>query len=124
MKFTLAKTPRYWWPVTVRVPDPDNAGKMLEQQLRLWVEPMTRDEQVAATEELNALTTMREMTDFDVAQTLRVVKGWEGVVDDDGAPVPFSEDALKQAMQFDWFRRDVAAAVTASLRGEEARLGN
>ncbi len=124
MKFTLAKTPRYWWPVTVRVPDPDNAGKMLEQQLRLWVEPMTRDEQVAANEELNALTTMREMTDFDVAQTLRVVKGWEGVVDDDGAPVPFSEDALKQAMQFDWFRRDVAAAVTASLRGEEARLGN
>ncbi len=35
MKFVLASSPRYWWPVKVRIPDPANAGKVMDRGLWL-----------------------------------------------------------------------------------------
>lgn len=123
MQFKIAKTHRYWWPVTVRVPDPENAGQFLEQTLRLELEPLPRTEALAAQEALAELTTGREMVDHENNQTLRVVKNWEGVVDDQGT-VPFSEDALRAALEHSWFRIAAARAIADSLNGEAARLGN
>ena len=40
MQFKLAKTYRYWWPVTVQIPDPETPGKIIEQQLKIEFEPM------------------------------------------------------------------------------------
>lgn len=124
MQFKLSKTHRYWWPVTVRLPDPDHAGQIIEQDLRLWLEPLTRDEALAAQDRIVAAASTREAVACEIEDTLRVVRGWEGVVDDDNEPVPFSEGALRQALQHSWFRNSVAEAIAASQRGEAARLGN
>ncbi|PZO64605.1 MAG: hypothetical protein DI498_10990 [Paracoccus denitrificans] len=124
MQFKLAKTHRYWWPVTVRVPDPDNAGGFIEQQLKLQFEPQPRDEAIAAQEHLATLKTVREAVDHEVAQTLRAVRNWDGVVDEAGDPVTFSTSAFEAALQHSWFRNAVSQAIADSLNGEEARLGN
>ena len=124
MQFKLAKTYRYWWPVTVQIPDPETPGKIIAQDLKVQLEPMTQAEINAAQEEAAKLKTLRAVTDHGVRQMLRVVKNWEGVVDEDGAPVPFSEAALEQALQHAWFRAGVNKALLDSQNGEEARQGN
>ena len=42
MKFMLTDTDQYWWPVTVRVPDPENAGQILEQEFEMQFEQRIR----------------------------------------------------------------------------------
>ena len=124
MKFKIAKTYLYWWPVTVSIPSPDVPGTWMKQDFQLQLEPQPREEAIAASEEMAGLTTMREVIEHDVAQTLRVVRDWKGVTDDDGNDMPFSEAALRMALQHTWFRVAVTKAIAASLNGEEARLGN
>lgn len=124
MKFVLAKTHRYWWPVTIRVPDPENAGAFLEQKLRVQFEPLPRDEALAMQEEGAKLKSLREMTDHEIGQFRQVVRNWDGVEDQDGNVVPFSPDLLVQALQQSWFRDGLSAALKESLNGEAPRLGN
>lgn len=124
MQFKLARSYRYWWPVTVRVPDPENAGKIIEQTLKVQLEPLPQDELDAAQEESAALKTMREVTDHGIRQIQRVITNWDGVVDAAGDPVPFSDEMLKQALQHVWFRAGIQKALAESQNGEAARLGN
>lgn len=124
MQFKLAETYRYWWPVTVRVPDPDQAGKIAEQSFRVQFQPLDREAQLAEGETAAALKTMRELVDHEIRNALSVVRNWDGVVDDAGEILPFSEARLKQALRHSWFRDGIQAALKESLSGEEARLGN
>ncbi|MBC9246743.1 hypothetical protein H4P12_08460 [Paracoccus sp. 11-3] len=124
MQFKLAKTYSYWWPVTVRVPDPEDPGKYVEQKLKVLLEPLPQDEVIAAQEESAALTTMRAVTEHGVRHMLRVVQGWDGVVDEHGKHVPFSPELLEQALQHSWFRAAIGKALTESQNGEAPRLGN
>lgn len=124
MKFTLAQTVRYWWPVTVRLPDPETPGKILEQQLQVLFEPKGRDEAIAAQEAYAQLDSAKERSAHEHRELADVVKGWDDVVDEEKAPIPFSEEALSRALQFSWFRAGVYEAYAQSLNGEEARLGN
>lgn len=124
MQFRLAKTYRYWWPVTVQIPDPETPGKIIVQDLKVQLEPMTQAEINAAQEDAAKLKTLRAVTDHGVRQMLRVVKNWDGVVDEEGQPVPFSAAALEQALQHAWFRTGVNRAILDSQNGEEARQGN
>ena len=123
MQFKLAETYRYWWPVQVRVPDPDSPGKIIAQSFRVLFEPLDREAQLAESETAAGLKTMRELVDHEIQNALRVVRNWEGVIGDDGI-VPFSEDMLKQALRHSWFRDGLQQALKNSLSGEEARLGN
>lgn len=124
MQFKLAETYRYWWPVTVRVPDPDNAGQILKQKFRVLFEPLDREEQLAESERAAGLKTMRDLVDHEIQNALRVVKNWDDVIGDSGEIVPFSEDKLRQALRHSWFRDGIQTALKESLSGEEARLGN
>ena len=124
MKFTIAKNHRYWWPITVRMPDPDNAGEIVEQKLLVQFEPLPRDELVAAQERATELKTLREIVAHETAQAVRVVRNWEGVIDDAGDPVPFTADLLVQSLQQSWFRKAINDALTASMNGEAAASGN
>ncbi|MBY6091077.1 hypothetical protein [Maritimibacter alkaliphilus] len=124
MKFTLAKSIRYWWPVTVRMPDPNTPGKIIEQQLKVLFEPKGRDEAIAAQDAYAALGSVRERADHEHAELRDVVKGWDDVVDEDRNPVPFTEEAIQAALQLSWFRTGVYNAYADSLAGQEARLGN
>lgn len=117
MQFKLAKSHRYWWPVTVRVPDPDVAGRMVEQNLKIQIDPMGREEEMVRSEKAAALKTSRELVDFEIEGALRIVKSWDGVVDANGEPVSFSEDALRQALEFAWFRSAIAKAYSESVSG-------
>ncbi|HBD91813.1 MAG TPA: hypothetical protein DEF16_03760 [Gemmobacter sp.] len=124
MKFALVEKPTYWWPVTVRVPDPDTAGKFQEQELKLQFVAQPRDAAIAAQEAYADLTSDRARHETEVAQMLDIVTGWDGVVDGNGNPVPFSETTLRAALQLMWFRNAVNAAYAESMMGIEARLGN
>lgn len=124
MKFTLAKKVRYWWPVTVRMPDPETPGKIVEQQLKVLFEPKSRDEALAAQDDYAQLDTARARAEHEHTELKDVVKGWDDVVDDDKSPVPFTEETISAALQLSWFRTGVYAAYAESLNGQEARLGN
>ena len=124
MKFKLAKTYRYWWPVTVQMPDPDQPGKFLTQELRVLLEPLPQDEVIAVQEESAKLKTVRAINEHGARNMGRVVKDWDGVEDEAGLPVPFSAEMLNQALQHAWFRAGINKALSESQNGEAARLGN
>lgn len=124
MKFVFTKSHRYWWPVTVRIPDPANAGKLLEQKLRIEFEPKPREKMLEAQERAALLSSLRSLTDHEIAEAKAVIKNWDGVEDEDGNVLPFTPERLEQAMQQSWFRKAVNLALTESMNGEEARLGN
>ena len=124
MKFTLSQTDRYWWPVTLRVPEPAKPGKIIEQSFQAEFEPLSPDEEVEAADRAAKLTKGKDVVRHAIDQAARVVKNWDGVVDGDGNPVPFTPEVLAQAMKKSWFRFGVQKALEESLRGEEARLGN
>ncbi|MCX2697073.1 hypothetical protein [Ochrobactrum chromiisoli] len=123
MKFVLVSNPRYWWPVTVRIPG-EEAGKIAEQQLKVLFEPQGRDEAIASQEAYGELKTERERADHEKKQLLLVVKNWDDVLGEDKTPVPFSEEILAQAIQQRWFRDALYRAYAESLSGLEAQLGN
>lgn len=124
MQFKLVETDRYWWPVTVRVPDPANPGKVIEQTFRAEFEPMTPEQEQEAAEIIQKLETAREIHAHGLEQVARVIRNWEGVIDAEGNPVPFTTDMLALALKKSWFRIGIQAALKESLSGEEARLGN
>lgn len=125
MKFVLTKKHLYWWPVTVAVPspDPERAGEMVEMSFKMRFEALPRDEARAMQERIRALPANEAETETH-ADLMRVAKGWDDVVDEDGVPVPFSADALSELLQISWYRLGVYRAWAASLVGEAPRRGN
>lgn len=124
MKFKLVEKHRYWWPVVVRIPDPDVPGRFVEQELKILFEPQDRDAAVAATEAYEKLTTARARADHEHEQLLAVSKNWDDVEGSDKQPLAFSEDIFRAALQQGWFRSAVYTAYYDSLNGVEARVGN
>ena len=123
-KFILSNSHSYWWPVTVRAPDPENAGQIIEQQLLIQFEPKSRDAQLEAQEKAAKLTSLREIIAHDIAEARDVIRNWDDVIGDDKQLVPFTAANLEMALQQPWFRKAVQAALTESMNGEEARRGN
>jgi hypothetical protein len=124
MKFTLSKSHLYWWPVTVRLPDPENPGQIVEQVLRVQFEPRSRDQQLEAQEAAAKLTNLRDIIAHDIAEARAVVRNWDDVIGEDGQLVPFTPENLELALQQPWFRKAVQVALAESMNGEEARRGN
>lgn len=124
MKFKLVDTYRYWWPVTVRIPHPDVAGTIQEQTLKVLFEAQDREDALAAQELYETLVTPRERAEHETTQLLAVVKGWDDVEGEDKAPVPFTEDNFRAALQKAWFRSAVYAEYANSLSGREAQVKN
>lgn len=124
MKFVLATTRAYWWPVTVSLPDPDNAGQVIVQRLKLLFEPRDQEAERAEQDRVAAIRDGVAQMKAERAMLMEVVKGWDDVVGRDGAVVPFSPEVLDQALRQAWFRRAAWTAYYESLSGEAARLGN
>lgn len=123
MGFRLVKTPVFWWPVVVRVPDPVRAGAIIEQRFEMEFEALGRAEALALRNEVQALTDPAERDRREHALLERVCRNWREVDDEEGRSVPFSPDAFAAAMQQSWFRAGVYAAYAEAMNGE-ARLGN
>lgn len=126
MKFRLARTHRYWWPVIVHMPKgdaPDAAGEVDEVELKVLFQSVERSIWLERQAELAKLP-LEAQGDAETEQFLGIVSDWAEVVDEAGKPVPFSEAAFRQAMGITWFRHALFRAFVQSLSGEAARLGN
>lgn len=124
MKFVLVDRPSYWWPVTVRMPDPEKAGSILVQTLKVLFEPLPRQEALDDQEVYSLLSTEQDRAEHEQKQLLKIVKNWDDVVGADKNAVAFSTDVFASAIQQRWFRDAVYRAYTESLNGEKAQAGN
>jgi hypothetical protein len=123
-KFVMVSQHLYWWPVTVRLPDPDNAGKFVEQTFDMQFEALPREVAIEHQERYAEMTTDRERVEADKAQMRAVCRSWRGVIDATGADVPFSPARLDEAVGMSWFRAGVMRALAEASFGQEARAGN
>lgn len=126
MKFKVIDAYRYWWPVTVEIPDRDKPGKFATQSFTMQFEAISSDESNDILKEIAALKP-EEQKKRQHEELMRVCKDWRDVVDGpDGKEeqVPFSEAALAANLQFSWFSRGVYKAYGQSLTPDEARRGN
>lgn len=124
MKFKLVSRPQYWWPVVVRMPSEDEAGKITQQTLKVLFEPQPRAEAIAEQETHSALMSEQERAAHEEQQLLQIVKNWDDVIGEDKGAIPFTPENLAQATQHRWFRDAVYRAYAESLNGQEAQLGN
>lgn len=125
MKFKLVENLRFWWPVKVSLPDPDQPGAFVEQQLKVQFVSLPREEQIALDEAWQS--SGRRLRDQDAqerAQLRRICTNWDEVVDDAGDPVAFSAEAFDRALELRVFRLAVYRAYAEAMSGQAARLGN
>lgn len=123
MNFVLTETPRYWWPVTVHVPDNDNPGELVEQTFEVLFEPRDQDAEKAARDHVLGITDPNEQLKADRASLASVIKNWRGVVDADRTELEFSAERLDLALRQPWSRIGLWRAYHESQSGQ-ARLGN
>lgn len=124
MKFKLVDEYVYWWPVNVVLPDTTKSGKRVTQAFEMQFEALADDEARKLQEEYNALTDPKERQEHEHGQLLRTCKDWRGVMEDDGrTEVPFSEENLRRAIRFPFFRTACYRAYADSL-SENPRQGN
>ncbi|MBW8283320.1 MAG: hypothetical protein K0M55_06940 [Rhizobium sp.] len=122
-QFVVGEVVRYWWPVIVRIPDPEKAGQVLERKFEILFEPEDQDTAVETQLEYSAIASLKDRIEHERQQLLRVAKDWKGVLDKNRQPVLFSEENFRAALQQSWFRIGVNTALAESLAGQ-ARLGN
>jgi hypothetical protein len=123
-KFTLAKEHLYWWPVEIKMPDPAKPGKFHTQKFQMQFRAQPTDEARELTREIEGLPA-EQQAEREHAHLICVCRDWnEDVVDEDNKPIAFSEDRLRQALQFAWFRMGLYTAYRDSIVGDEARKGN
>lgn len=123
-KFVMTEKHLYWWPVTVRVPDPDNAGTFVEQSFEMQFEAQPREVLLACQERHAAATTDRERIEADTEQMRMCCRSWRGIVDERGADVPFSAERLDALVGLSWGRAAIMTALAEANFGQEAKRGN
>ncbi|MBI1246162.1 MAG: hypothetical protein GC202_14265 [Alphaproteobacteria bacterium] len=126
MKFTVTDRYTFRWPVKVKVPDQARPGQVNTQQFVMEFEALPSTTAAELDAERNALATDEERAGFDIEFLVRVSRDWdESVVDEDGKPVPFTPDRLRDLLrQWGFVRLAVYRAYVEGMSGGEARLGN
>lgn len=123
MAFQFAARNLIKWPVTIKTRDED--GNEVEQRFHLLIEPIPRSERKRMDREisksvahrLNGMFSdgqKRNQADIDAAldeiakredaqeqQLYKRVKGWEGVEDEHGEDVPFSQENLQALCEWE-----------------------
>ncbi len=126
MKFVLVSEHVYWWPVKVKLPDPDpkRAGKTITQEFEMQFVAIPTDEARALADEIAGLPPEeREAREYDLM--LRACRDWRGVYNEDGSEeILFHVDLLKDMLQIGFYRAAILRAYGDSLTGEAARKGN
>lgn len=121
--FTIAPKRLFWWPVTVKIPHPENAGEFQEHGFEAQFEALPLDRAKDLDDARNRLPERdRAARSYDFL--FEIVRGWRDVVDADGEAVPFSREAFEAQLNYAWFRTAVLAAYEAAVTGQAARLGN
>ena len=125
--FVLARSCRFPVEATVIQPSATVAGTYEHHTFGVTLE-------LVPEEEVEVLTTITA-EDFAEGAALaprhadkrflrRMVQGWSDVTTPDGTPVPFTPEALEQAINNQLFRLAVFAAYRKAVTGGEALRGN
>lgn len=122
--FKLTTKHLFPWPVTVRMPDPENPGTVISHTFTAEFEAITGERAA----EIDARIRQDFPNDYDAHSAdyiLDVTHGWGDVVDDSGKPVPFSKSLLGAQLGLSWFRVGIVTAYSEAMAGQEAaRQGN
>lgn len=124
MKYVLADTSTYWWPVTVKRPDPAKPGKFIAMTFEAEFEFRDQDQLMAEEEAVQNAPTLRKKIEVERSNLVARIVGWKGIDDGQGGEAPFSKEALMAELKNAWFRTGIYEAISGSMSGEEARLGN
>lgn len=121
MPFKITDTYLFWWPVTVRMPDPDKPGEILPQSFEMRFEALGADEADALDKSFDGdVQASIDFVEREKALLRRIAKDWRGVESEDGGMEGFSALALDRCLQHSWFRAGVYAAYAQAMRGEGA----
>lgn len=108
MAFVRKKVKSFKWPVAVE--EPADGGVFETSTFDAVFKRVPRSE-------------FQKLADKGDLELLKVVLiGWEGIDDEDGKPVPFSQTAMKEFADDPYWIRGVLKAYTETFEG--ARLGN
>ena len=121
--FKIVSKHLFWWPVTVRMPDPERPGAIREQSFDMRFEAIP-DDQARAIDEARHALPPDEQTAHLVGSVVELCRDWRDVQDDEGGEVPFSAEELRSQLSFPWFRAGVVSAYQQALSGQAARRGN
>ena len=110
MAFVRKKVKTFKWPVKVQEPSDTKPGEFETSE---FIAIFKREK----------MSRLQESDETDSLGLLRkVLVGWEGIVDEDGEEVPFSEEVLEeQADDADWIK---AVLSTYAATYAEAEAGN
>ncbi len=136
--FKLSREITFPWPVKVIEPDPSKAGRLIEHVFEATfaiVDPeISRargDERKAILarmlddtpiDELKAIQEELDEHDFSTLKTY--LRGWSKIADDDGRPIPFNDDTLREVYAHARVKNALVRAYQEALSEDKARLGN
>lgn len=121
--FRIVSKHLFWWPVTVKVPHPDDAGRFVDATFEMRFEAMPIERAREIDEARNKLPQDQQAAHaFDFL--FEVARDWRDVQDGDGQTIAFSVEAFKAQLGYAWFRDGVLRAYEQAVTGQAARLGN
>ena len=113
MGFKLDKPGTYKWPVTVEVPV--DYGKHDKQKFDGEFKRITQ----SRIKELIELVASGDLSDVDVVK--EVLVGWEGIEDDQGNELKFSQSKLKQLLEVPMVATAIGTAFFESYTGAKRK---
>ena len=136
--FRFVKSLTFWWPVTVREPDPDQPGAMVEQsfeaQFRLIDDARVKASRQARRALMDRLTPdmsagdieaiQDEIDAHDRAALAEVLADWRDICDGDGLPIPFSGPAFEELYGERRFRAALTRAYGEAIAEDGGRVKN
>lgn len=120
-KFVLKPNYEYWWPIKIKIPnsDPKRPGVSTDMTFNAKFSSIGTDE---ASELLAQRRQDVELGGGYDAFIMRVVTDWDtNVVDEDGQPVPFSENALAGMLTNVWVLKAYWQAWSDSISSEPSK---
>lgn len=135
--FKVKKNLTCWWPVTVKEPDPERPGEILESEFEVEFAIPGRAERKRLSDEREALLKeLRDAVEPEAAAAIaaqleafgedryrEAILNWRGIEGDEG---PFEYDLynFETLLDSDYVRRGLDVAYTEAVTLDKARLGN
>ncbi|WP_282045536.1 hypothetical protein [Roseibium album] len=119
MKFAITDVFLFWWPVTVRMPDPEKAGKIVEQSFEAQFEALNEDQAHEIDAAFRNLESEEERRAHQHDVLRRVTKDWRGVLGADDKDQPFTSEAFDLCLKQGWFRAGMYEAYRQAMAAEE-----
>jgi hypothetical protein len=110
MAFVRKKVKTFKWPVEVKEPSETKPGKFDSHEFTAIFKRLSR----------SAISDMAEKEEDALLESILV--GWEGIEEEDGAPIAFSKKTLGEFADDPYWVKAVISAYTATYN--EAEVGN